>query len=507
LRDSQVLTITRERLQRIGDSIPHLRDAVIASLANRLAETIRIQKQPTLPRTIALVFAGDTRPSSRFLELLRQVFGRRSRPFFLMKHVIEERFPGLSLEDPAISAWLNSLEADLDFIFYVADETLTDWTRKCVRQADLLLLVGSAHAGSGLNVSERLACSLHVPSDLRFVLLHDARTNVAEGTRAWLEERDVLMHHHVSLQDAADVERLFRFLSGQAVGFVAGGGGALGSAHLGVYKAFREIGVDFDIFGGTSVGAAMTAGLAAGLDAERVDAGTHNIFVTHRSFQRYALSSYGLLNHKIFDQALRAEYGETAIEDLWKPFYAVSTNLSTNQITVHRHGPVWEAVRASGSIPALLPPFFNQSGEMLVDGGIIDNVPLGPMRSLKSGPNVIVVLRPEAPMTYSIDYHSIPGPWASLLRRLNPFSHRSGPRVPSILQVIMLSMLANRRQDLPLGPADMLIDPMLPADFQWTRWERHTEALTCAYQGAGLALRQQMENGDSRLSAIIGALR
>ena len=111
LRDSQVLTFTRERVERIGDSIPHLRDAVIASLANRLAETIRIQKQPILPRTIALVFAGNTRPSSRFLELLRQVFGKRSRPFFLMKHVIEERFPGLSLEDPAISAWLNSLAA------------------------------------------------------------------------------------------------------------------------------------------------------------------------------------------------------------------------------------------------------------------------------------------------------------------------------------------------------------------------------------------------------------
>jgi len=92
------------------------------------------------------------------------------------------------------------------------------------------------------------------------------------------------------------------------------------------------------------------------------------------------------------------------------------------------------------------------------------------------------------------------------LRTLNPFSRRNGPRVPSILQVIMLSMLANRRQDLPLGAADMLIDPMLPADFQWTRWERHTEVLTCAYQGAGLALRQQMENGDSRLSAIIEAL-
>src|SRR6202000_994329 len=95
----------------------------------------------------------------------------------------------------------------------------------------------------------------------------------------------------------------------------------------------------------------------AGLDAERGDAGTHNIFVRERSFRRYALPYYGLLNHKNFDRALRAEYGQTTIEDLWKPFFSASTNLSHNTLMVHRRGPVWEAVRASASIPALLPPF------------------------------------------------------------------------------------------------------------------------------------------------------
>jgi len=507
LRDSQVLTITRECLRQIGDKIPRLRDAVIASLANRLAETIRVAKEPTQPRTIALVFAGDTAPSCQFLDLLRLVFGKRCNPVFLTQQVVEQRFGGLSLEDAAISAWLNALETDHDFIFYLADETPTDWTRKCVRQADLLLLVAAARAGRALNRSERLACSLHPPSARRLVVLHDARSDVAAGTRSWLEEREVLMHHHVSLQDTVDVERLFRFLAGRAVGFVAGGGGALGSAHLGVHKAMREIGVDFDIFGGTSVGAAMAAGLAAGLDAELVDAGTHNIFVKRRSFQRYALSSYALLNHKIFDAALRAEYGDITIEDLWKPYFAVSTNLSNNQIELHRRGPVWEAVRASGSIPALLPPFFTRLGEMLVDGGIVDNVPLGPMRSLKSGPNVIVALRPEPPVTYALDYRSIPGPWAALLARFNPFVRGKRPRVPNILQVVTLAMVANRRQDLALGPTDMLIAPALPANFQWTRWDSHTEVLTCAYRETAAALRRQLDNDDPCLSAMIAALR
>ena len=507
LRDSHVLTITRESLQQIGDSLPHLRDLVITSLATRLAVTTRLEKRPTQPRTIVVILAGDSGPSPRFIELLRQVFGVRSRAFFLTRQVVADRFPGRAFDDPEASAWLNSLEADFDFIFYLADEALTDWTHKCARQADLLLLVATARSASVPNPIERLACSLHPPSARRLVIIHEARSEVTAGTAAWLAEREVLMHHHVALHDSADVERLFRFLSGRAVGFVAGGGGAFGSAHLGVYKAFREIGVEFDIFGGTSVGAAMTAGLAAGLDAERVNDGTHDIFVKRRSFARYTLPYFALLNHKIFDEALRQGYGERAIEDLWRPFFAVSTNLSRNQIMVHRRGLLWEAVRASASIPGLLPPFFTKQGEMLVDGGIMDNVPLAPMKAFKSGPNVIVAVKPQAPTLYEVDYHSIPGPYELVLASLNPFSRRKRPQLPSILQVIMLSMVANRQHEPALGNTDMLIDPTLPADFQWSRWERHTEVFMCAYHGAAAVLRRGLERGDQCLAAIMNAVK
>ncbi len=507
LRDSHVLIITRHSFEQISDSLPQLRDAVITSLATRLAATTRFEKRTSQPRTITIVFAGESGSSSPFIELLRQVFGARSRAFFLTGQVVAERFPGRSFDHSETSAWLNSLEADFDFIFYVADDALTDWTQKCARQADLLLLVANARSASVLNPIERLACSLHPPSARRLVIIHEARSDLVSGTAAWLAEREVLMHHHVSLEDSADVERLFRFLCGRAVGFVASGGGAFGSAHLGVYKAFREIGVDFDIFGGASVGAAMTAGLAAGADAERVNEGTHNIFVRRRSFARYTLPYFALLNHRVFDNALRAEYGERVIEDLWRPFFAVSTNLSRNQIMVHRRGLLWEAVRASASIPGLLPPFFTKQGEMMVDGGIMDNVPLAPMKALKSGPNVIVAPKSQAPTMYEVDYNSMPGLRESVLASLNLFSRRKPPQVPSLLQVIMLSMIANRRQDLQLGKADMLINPTLPAEFQWSRWEGHTGVFLGAYYSTAAVLRDSLERRDECLAEMINALR
>jgi NTE family protein len=505
LRDSQVLAITRARFREIGEQLPHLRDAMIGALASQLADATRAGRTTAPPRTIAIVLAGDTPPAPKFVNLLRRVAHARSHAVFLTRQAVGERFADTPLEDPAIAAWLNALEVDSDILFYVADPTLTDWTATCIRQADLLLLVAAAGAGRALNPAERLGCSVHPPASRRLVLVHDARRASVAGTAGWLADRDPFMHHHVALQDAADVERLFRFLAGRAVGFVAGGGGAFGSAHLGVYKALAEIGADFDIFGGTSVGAAMTAALAAGLAAERVDAGTHTIFVKQRAFQRYALPYYGLLDHKVFDRALRAEYGTTAIEDLWKPFFAVSTNLSRNEIMVHRRGPVWEAVRASGSIPALLPPFFTRNGEMLVDGGIIDNVPLAPMRRLKSGPNVVVSLSSQAPTTYPVEYDAIPGLRETLIASLNPFRRRKRLPVPGILQVVMRSMAVNRPHTLALADTDLLIEPALPYGVTPTRWERHTEVFMHAYHAAAATLRRQIAADDPRLAAILGA--
>jgi NTE family protein len=504
LRDSHVLKITRDGLEHVTRSFPNLRDAVIRSLANRLADTNRLEKQPIIPRTIAVVFAGEGPSSPDFLEALHEVFAARARTLFLTQRAIEERFPGSSLDDAEISVWLNSLEVDSEFIFYVADPTPTEWTRKCIRQADLLLLVAAAGAGTGINQCERLACSLHPPAARRLVLLHEARTDVAKGTLSWLRERDVSMHHHVAMQDTADIERLYRFLSGRAVGFVAGGGGAFGSAHLGIYKALREIGVDFDIFGGTSVGSAMTAALAAGMDVHSVDNGTHNIFVKQRAFKRYTLPRYGLVNHKVFDRALKAEYGDTAIEDLWKPFFAVSTNLSKKDMMVHRRGPVWEAIRASSSIPGLLPPFFSDRGEMLVDGGIVDTVPLTAMQALKAGPNVIVALPTDTATTYDVNYHAIPSLRDAILAALNPFAERKVQHIPSIVQVIIRCMTANRRQDLPLTGTDLLFQPKLAPDIHWFSWERHTEVLTCAYRDAAAMLRAGLAQADPRVLAVLG---
>jgi NTE family protein len=247
--------------------------------------------------------------------------------------------------------------------------------------------------------------------------------------------------------------------------------------------------------------------LAYGLDPERVDDGTHNIFVRSRAFRRPTLPRYGLIDHKVFDRALRAEYGDVAIEDLWKPFFAVSSNLSDHKPRIHRRGLVWHAVRASGSVPGVLPPFFTNEGEMLVDGALMDNVPLSPMKALKTGPNVVVTLGVDASTTYTVDYDSIPGPRELVVALLNPFSRRRLPQVPSILQVIMLSMLANCRLDLQLSDTDLHIRPELPEDLRFTSWDRHNEVFLHAYRGLASWIQARVAEEDARVLAVLGTAR
>ena len=184
------------------------------------------------------------------------------------------------------------------------------------------------------------------------------------------------MHHHVALDEPGDIERLYRFVNGTALGLIACGGGAYCAAHVGLYKALLQSGLAFDIMGGTSGGGAMTAAFAMGTDPDDVDRATHEIFVTNKAMRRYTWPRYSLLDHTHFDRQLANHYAGIDIEDLWIPYFAVSTNLSSYDLHRHRRGDLWAAVRATGSIPVLLPPYYTEDGHMLVDGAIMDNVPV-----------------------------------------------------------------------------------------------------------------------------------
>jgi NTE family protein len=508
IRDTSVLALTRAAYQDLVKDSPAIVEALLAALARRfIAQTARLTPVRASPkaRTVTLIEAG--------LEPLPSAFDRRMREGLAATDAeivdlarLQAMFPGRALDASEIADWLNQLEHTAPLVVYLGGREASAWARKAIRQADLVVFACRGHAPAGpLSDIEAFACEVHPVSARRLVRIHDRRTGAVSGTAAWLARLPAFMHHHVALEDQVDIDSLIRFLSGRAVGFVAAGGGSFGVAHVGIYKAFRERGVTFDIFVGTSVGSAMAAGFAKNYEAERLEHGTHEIFVSSRSFRRPTWPRYALLDHKAFDRALADQYGpDCRIEDCWRPFGAIATNLSTHNLELIRSGLLWQAVRASSAIPGLLPPFYTPEGAMLVDGCLIDNVPLAPMHQLKSGPNLVVHFGDPAAEMFDVEYAALPGRLELVAAMLTPFRKKLLPAAPSAVNVLWRSLVAHQRYDtLPTAPLDHVMRPPFAPGVGVTEFERHTEIFHASYLWARQAIVALEEERNSAIAAIL----
>lgn len=488
-RDSLVLRLGRPEFERLCQRAPGIWQALTATLANRLGDTNAIRRdaprQP-VPRTIAIIPAGPKAVPERFIALLIQAFGTAGRTRVLSSATLGEVIgPGAELASGRTTEALNALEASHDTVIYLADADLSAWSQKAIRQADLVLRVGLAQPETAAtvpaNAQEQFAASLLGARAQRLVLLH-ARRVAPKGTRFWLQGRQVQMHHHVALSDSDDCERLVRFIRGQALGLVACGGGAFCAAHTGLFKAFREAGLVFDVMGGTSGGSAMAAAFAMGQDPDDIDRVTHDMFVTKGALRRYTWPRYSILDHTHFDKLLAEHYAGIDIEDLWIPYFAMSTNLSRYSLHQHRTGDLFQAIRASGSIPALLPPYYTEDGQMLVDGCLLDNVPVRAMHELKSGPNIVLAFEVPQLERFQVEYKSLPSRGALLRRFLTPFGRAPLPNAPSLGSVLLRSLMANRQDfERHLQPDDLLLVPPLPGDMSILDWGRHRSLMDTSY--------------------------
>jgi NTE family protein len=253
-------------------------------------------------------------------------------------------------------------------------------------------------------------------------------------------------------------------------------------------RAFRDAGISFDMFGGTSAGAAMGLAFATGIAPEELMDHTEEIFVKKRAMRRYTLPVFSLLDHTVFDRELAAHYGNLDIRDLPINAYAVSTNLTRNAMQVHRSGPVWQAVRSSGSIPGALPPFVTDEGEMLVDGALLDNFPISTMRELKLGPNVCAGFFEDQGRQRPLDYSAVPGRGRLvadlLLRRQRKFPH--------LLTVLTRAMLVTSRrgmQQTAIG-SDLLIKLPIPGRMGVMDWHRGRAQEEAAYRFVSAMIEQ-----------------
>jgi predicted acylesterase/phospholipase RssA len=187
-------------------------------------------------------------------------------------------------------------------------------------------------------------------------------------------------------------------------------------------------------------------------------------------------------------QLLRVRIGDFQIEDLWLPFFCVSANISRGELHVHRSGSLAQALMASNAAPGIYPPVVHQ-GELLVDGALLDNVPVGTVaEELRGGKVIGVDVSPPVDLVANVDYGLGLSGWRVLLNRLNPFGPRL--RVPSIVEILMRSVELGsiHRQRAAMAVASLYVRPPVEA-FPLFDYRRGAEIAEVSYQAVRDPLR------------------
>ncbi|MGH8028510.1 MAG: patatin-like phospholipase family protein, partial [Arenimonas sp.] len=367
LRDSELLRLPRAAFERLVSHHPGPMLAM-SRVALRRAQTHE-GSIPMIPHCFAVLPVSPGLDVTGFATQLARALGADPASALVDAEHGRDRDAG----------WFSAREARSGQVLYVGDHDPA-WRERCVRQCDCLLLLADGHATADAIGTELPGISPHVPQHL---LLLQRGAPPPGRTRLWRTALPGLAAHH-HIRDGTDIERLARRLSGKAMGLVLSGGGARGFAHIGVVRALREAGIHIDYVGGASIGAIIGAGIAADWPHEQLVEAYRRCFFDTNPVSDWTMPLVSLRRGTKVSRLLRETFGERDIEDLPLPFFAVSSNLTAGALHVHELGALWVALRATCAIPGVLPPVF-QDGQVLVDGGVIDNLPVEEMHKRLAG--------------------------------------------------------------------------------------------------------------------------
>jgi len=463
IRDSIVLKLDRETFANFERSHP---DGVIQIAKTALRRIIK-KKRPTQAgenvSTITVAPAGHS-DHTQFARRLTEELNRIKPTYLINKEACNRHFnrsiAEAKLEDPdseIISQWILSIEESGGYVVFETDREMTSWTERCLRHADRFLLAADFSASSDLNQIEKKIFAPGEFSSLKEIVFLHANAEIIRGATKWLRARPVNNYHHAHID--SDLAKLCRFLTGKALGVVLSGGGTRGFAHAGVLKALDELGVQIDFIGGTSMGAVIAGGYAKFGAKRTID--FCRLKNLHTLGSDYTLPMIAILKGKTITNFFKMWSESSCIEDLWTRFFCVSTNVTKLSQQIHKKGLLWRAVRASTSIPGLYPPIYDEEGNMLVDGGITNNLPVDVMRKLLGGGKILAInchiIGKSEPKHLVKDVWT--SGWKVLFQRYNPFSKVKYER-SNIFEILRtsFSLSSLERENRMAKEADYLLE-------------------------------------------------
>lgn len=427
-RDSTLFRLDYDDFHRLLDDTPAFGHALVGVLGRQLQASGGFPGDVPAPRTTAFVPLQEEVNLELLAEVVRDTFSPLGDVAVLDQHTAEQ---GSS------DRWghlLDELEQSHDRVLLVAQSTDTPWRNFCVRQADRLVCVARPEMPPEGRPMPRLrGCDL--------VLV--GPEHPAEIADAWIDRLKPRARHRVwTTPEAAslpDAQRTARRLAGRSLGLVLGGGGARGYAHLGVLEVLEENGIPVDRIGGTSMGGVIASLFAYGLDAEQRRRAAAAFF-SPRVRHRYQLPPRSALARtEGAEEMMTKVFGDAMIETLPIDLYTIAADLVNAEMVVQRRGRVADATLSTARIPAMLPPG-RFDGRLLVDGGLIRNLPVDVMADMNEGPVVAI---------------EVGG-------RFEPAVEEDGqPGLPAVGETLMRSILlgSTAMADSVTARSDLVIEP------------------------------------------------
>lgn len=466
VRDSALVRMSRETFEEIVEKYPKVMQLIAGMVVRRLLAKERAAHAPSAATCIAVLATSDARLAADFTHQLVDALGSIGATLHLTAARVDAMLnhPGIAAagKDHVLSirlaAWLDEQESSYRFVVCEADAAATEWTMRCLRQADEILLVAPVDSDPEPRGIEKALLSEAPIAQARqnLVLLHRNGDRLPSGTARWLDARPVQRHFHVRLDHAEDYPRVARCLAGMAIGLVLGGGGARGLAHIGVIRALREAGVPIDMIGGTSMGAVIAGALGMGFEWKDILEISRVGWLKHKPHKEYTLPFISLIRTRVLDRWAKEVYGDTGIEDMWLNFYCVSCNLTTSEMVVFERGLLWKAVRASASLPGVFVPVL-RDGNVFVDGAIVNNLPGDIMR--KRSCQKVIVVDVGSETSFAFQLAEFPSPWQLLWAQVLPFRRRfDAPNIGALL-MRTTEVSSNQKTNEVKRDADLCLRP------------------------------------------------
>ena len=445
IRDTQLAKLSRHSVKRLLARHPM---ATLVMLAHGPVTRVRrmssgaTQVAPVV--TIAIVPASPGVPLDQVGEQLCRGLARIGQTLHVTSRLVDESLGAAGAAQAfdrdgkgvRLIEWLAAREIQHRFVVYQSDPICTPWTERAIRQADHVVIVARATDDPSLGEIETELLERPSARSIRrtLLLVHEGAATPSHTMR-WLTPRPAAERHlHARLDSQPDFDRIARMLTGNAIGLVLGGGFARGLSHVGVIRAFRELDIPIDVLGGSSMGAMVGAQHLLGWDGDRIMGEVAKAF--EKSFDDMTIPFLSFKRGGKSSRIVQGFFGDHRIEDLWIPFFCTSSNLNRAELKVHTHGSMATALLATTRAPGIFPPVV-LDGELHVDGGLINNVPVDVMKTFSNQGVVIGVdVSPPHQLDRVTDYGDDITGWQAIWHRFNPTREKRSYR-PSLLIVLM----------------------------------------------------------------------